>query len=180
VTRHLHLVRDLDESEATPVPPTAPTTYQERRALYLSVPCPMPRCGKPPGWACTTPNGWATLHKARIRAALGQTPAAPKPRKHRLTEAQAQRVEWAAEHGRIYAADQYATLGGDAAERACADALLRHGLVTQVDTTRSGERVLKLTADGWRAYHHDPKVIRRVPDDQHPGICPCRTAQEER
>lgn len=153
------------------------TTYAEGRRLYLSVPCPQPRCHARAGQDCTTPNGWAAFHKARDRASRGEQPKPAKPRRHRLSEAQAERVEWAARLGRYFAPDQYAQFGGNAAERAVADALQRHGLVEQFDTTESGERVFRLTEAGWRAYWHDPKVIRRLPDERHTELCPCAGAE---
>jgi hypothetical protein len=148
--------------------------YAELIAARLSVPCPMPRCRAGVGRNCTTPNGWRTYHRAREKAAYGEPATPTKPRKHRLTEAQAQRIEAAAHYGQIYAADQHATLGGDAAERAVADSLLRHNLVEQTATTPSGERVLQLTADGWRTYWHHRLIIRHLPDDRHSTTCPCK------
>ena len=161
---------------ATPEP-----SYADRVLHRQSVRCPMPRCSADVGQPCRTPNGWAAgTHKARIRLADGEPAKAAKPRRHRLTEAQAQRIEIAAEHGQFYAAGQYAQFGGDAAERAVADALLRHGLVEQASVDQYGERTLVLTEAGWRAYHEDPKVIRRVPDEQHPSMCPCRVSVRAR
>lgn len=142
------------------------------RDARLSAPCPMPRCRAQVGVDCTTPNGWLTYHKARERAVRGEQPRAT-ARRHRLTEAQAERVEIAAQHGHLYAPGQHAQFGGDAAERAVADALERHGLVEQVSADEYGERTLRLTAAGWRAYWHDRKVIRRLPEDQHSATCPC-------
>lgn len=151
------------------------TEFAARRRLARTVVCPMPRCRAPIGADCRTPNGYAALHSVRVKAAAG-TPSKVKPRRHRLTDAQAQRIETAAEHGRIFAADQYGTLRGDAADRACADALLRAGLVEQARVLDSGERELRLTADGWRAYWHHRLVIRRLPEERHAETCPCATA----
>lgn len=148
-------------------------TITDTRRDTLSVACP--RCKAQPGVNCRTPNGHLTVHKVRIDAGQGQqAPAAPK-RPRRLSDAQAERIEWAAELGRYIAPGQYATLRGEARERTIADALARHGYIHQVGTTDAEERVFKLTADGWNAYHNDPKVIPRLPDDKHPAICPCRT-----
>jgi hypothetical protein len=139
---------------------------EKRRAdrdARLSAPCPMPRCRAAVGEGCRTPNGWLAYHKARERAVRGEQ---PKPtRKHRLTDAQAQRIEVAAEYGQFCAPGQYADLGGDAAERAVADALERHG-----------ERTMRLTAEGWRTYWHHRLVIRRLPDGRHDSTCPCASA----
>lgn len=140
-------------------------------ARRLSVPCPQPRCNAPIGQPCRTPNGWAAHHKARERALAG-TPAA-KPHKHRLTDPQAEWIEWTAEAGVTYAADQRANYGGDARNRTVADALLKHGYVEQFDTTGDGERKLRLTAEGWRAYWHHKLIIRRLPNGRHETTCPC-------
>lgn len=145
------------------------------RDARLSVPCPQPRCLARTGEDCRTPNGWLTYHKAREKAVRGEAPAAP--RRHRLTDAQAQRIEVAAHYGQVYAAGQYANFAGDAAERAVADALVHHGLMEAVAADQYGERKLHLTAEGWRTYWHHRLVIRRLPDDQHAGTCPC--AEEE-
>lgn len=146
-------------------------TILDTRAATFSAVCP--RCGAQPGRHCLTPNGWRTIHKVRIAAGQGQPAPTPAKRTRRLSDAQAIRIEYAAENGRLYAPDQYAALRGDAANRNCADALERAGLIVQVATTNSSERVFELTADGWAAYHNDPRVIRRLPDDKHPAICPC-------
>lgn len=145
--------------------------WRAARERRLSAPCPMPRCPGRVGQDCQTPNGYRTYHKARERAVAGQPPR--KPGKPRLTDAQAQRIEAAAEYEVIYAAGQYATLGGDATERAVGDALLRHGWVEQTGESPSGERTMRLTAEGWRMYWHHRLVIRRLPDGRHTETCPC-------
>jgi hypothetical protein len=137
------------------------------KAEKLKDPCDRPRCGAKPGEECKTPNGYRTHHKSRGRLAAVKRP-------HRLSDAQAQRIEWAAENGVFYAPGQWANLRGDATKRACADALERARLVEQVGWTDAGERIFRLTEAGWGAYHESPLVIRRVPDEQHPPVCPCR------
>lgn len=151
-------------------------TYTHRRTHILTFACPRPRCPARVGEHCTTPNGWSTnFHKERIDLAYGRTK--PKPCKHRLTDSQAQRIEWAAEHGTYYAAGQHAHFGGDAAERAVADALLAHGYVEEAAVDGYGERCLRLTAEGWRTYWHHRLVIRRLPDGRHDTTCPCVTEE---
>lgn len=149
-------------------------TTSDTRAATFSTICP--RCSAQPGNHCLTPNGYRTLHKVRIAAGQGQQPTAPAKRTHRLSDAQAQRIEWAAQDGRYLAPWQYAQFRGEAAERKVADALEHHGYIKQTGTTLDGYRVFELTEAGWAAYHNDPRVIRRLPDDQHPDICPCRAA----
>jgi hypothetical protein len=141
----------------------------------LSQPCPMPRCPAGVGQECQTPNGWATYHKRRAWAvANGGVEPPRKARALRLSDAQAQRIEWAAERGVYYAPDQYATLRGEAAERACADALERAGLVEQFDTSPDDERMFRLTTEGWKVYHTHRLVIRRFDESRHDDECPCR------
>src|SRR4051794_34973746 len=48
------------------------TDYQSRQAAVRAVQCP--HCHAEPGVSCTTPNGWAALHKVRINAAAGRLP----------------------------------------------------------------------------------------------------------
>jgi hypothetical protein len=167
-------MNQLDEGVAVDYFAAIAADAERRRAdrdARLSAPCPMPRCRAGVGRDCTTPNGWLTYHKARERAVRGE--ATPAHRRPRLTDAQAQRIEWAAESGTYHAAGQYATLGGDATERACADALERHGYIEQYDPSDSGERKFRLTAEGWRTYWHHRLVIRRLPDGRHDSTCPC-------
>lgn len=156
----------------------AGVTYSHRRAHILTFVCPRPRCPGRAGEHCTTPNSWLAtggFHRERCDLAYRRTKTA-KPRKHRLTDPQAQHIEVAAEtDGTITLAGQWAQFGGDAAERATGDALLRAGLFEQVavDNHGYGERTLQLTAEGWRQYWHNRLVIRRLPDQQHDTTCPC-------
>lgn len=151
------------------------TDYQSRQTAVRAVRCP--RCHAEPGQQCTTPNGWAALHKARINAAAGRQPA--KRGTFRLSDAQAERLEWAAEAGVFYAPDQYAAHAGDAARRAVADALVRAGLVEETGPQQCGERALRLTAEGWRVWCTHRLVIRRFPEGQHPEACWCRRDDKE-
>ncbi len=138
-----------------------------KKAEKLKDECDKPYCRAKPGQECRTPNGHRTHHKTRGRVAAVKRP-------HRLSDAQAERIEWAAEQGTFEAPDQYATLRGDAKRRACADALERAGLVVQVGTTGYGWRIFALTAAGWAAYHESPLVIRRFDESRHDETCPCR------
>ncbi len=137
------------------------------KAEKLNDPCDRPRCKAKPGEECRTPNGYRTHHASRGRVAAVKRP-------HRLTDAQAERIEWAAEQGTFEAPGQYATLRGDAKRRACADALERVGLVAQVGETNYGWRIFELTEAGWKAYHESPLVIRRFDESRHDETCPCR------
>lgn len=138
--------------------------------------CPRKRCPARSGDSCRSPNGWGVaggFHKERTDLAYGRTRPA-KPRKHRLTDAQAQKLEVAAETDdhRLYAVGQYAQFGGDAADRQTADAMERGGLIHQVGENR-GDRIFELTDEGWRVYHTHRLIIRRALPD-HPATCPCR------
>lgn len=143
-----------------------------------AVRCPRPRCygGTWRGQSCTTPNGWGRgFHTERVRLAFGLP--APKA-KHRLSDAQAERLEWAAVHPEhhLYAPDQYAQFSGDAADRNCADAMVKAGLLELVATSPSGERTLTPTAAGWHLYHTHKLVIQRdLTHLGHPATCPCTT-----
>lgn len=145
------------------------------RAHRLSVACPRPRCPGVVGEGCRTPNGYLTYHAARERLVRGEAPAKVRP--HRLTDPQAQRIEWAAEAGVLYAAGQYATLSGDATERQVADALEKHGYIRLDGESDSGERRFVLTELGWRTYWHSRLVIRRLPEEKHESTCPCTTKE---
>lgn len=159
----------------------AGVTYSHRRAHILTFVCPRPRCPARVGKDCLTPNGWLVaggFHKERCDLAYGRTKPA-KARRHRLTDAQAQRIEVAAEtDGTITVAGTYANYSGDAADRAAGDALLNAGLMEQVAVDDYGYRTLRLTDEGWRTYWHNRLVIRRLPDQQHNTTCPCATEQE--
>lgn len=132
------------------------TTYAERRAARLSKPCP--RCKAPEGESCTTPNGWLTYHQVRERAVAGETVAVPKL--GRLSDAQAQRIEWAAEAGQVYAS-HYANFSGDRAQITCVEKLAEKGLLVQIGDDGT-ERTFALTVAGWKVYREHRLVIRRL------------------
>lgn len=144
--------------------------------------CDRPHCRAKtwPGSLCTTPNGWMTrFHAGRVRAAFGTPAPASKP--HRLTDAQAQRLEWCAvdpDH-HMYAPGQYANFRGDAANRGCADAMVKAGLLELVSQSNTGERTLTPTPAGWDLYHTHKLVIRRdLAPLGHPDTCPCTPRED--
>lgn len=157
---------------------TAGVTFTHRRQHILTVACPRPRCNARVGENCATPNGWLTdFHKDRADLAYGRT--RPK-RKPRLTDRQAEWLEWAAESDdhRLVGPGQQAAFRGDAAARATADAMLAAGLVHVVAEDEYGERTLELTDLGWSTYWTHRLVIRRSLDYlNHPVTCPCRATQ---
>jgi hypothetical protein len=138
---------------------TMSTTYAERRAERLSKPCP--RCKAPTGVVCTTPNGWLTHHKVREQAVAGETVKAPKL--GRLSDAQAQRIEHAAEHGTVWVPHR-ANFGGDRAQITVVEKLAKKGLLVQVGDDGT-ERTFALTVAGWKVYREHRLIIRRLSDE---------------
>jgi hypothetical protein len=158
----------------------AGVTFTHRRKHIQSFACPRKRCPARAGESCTTPNGWLAAggaHKERADLAYGRTKPV-KPRKHRLTDRQAQWLEGIAENEshRWHATDKYAQFSGDAADRATADAMERGGLIHQVGEER-GERIFELTVEGWRLYWTHRLVIRRGTPPGHPATCPCKATE---
>lgn len=95
------------------------------------------------------------------------------PRTVRLSAQQARRVELAAHAGGTYYVSR-AHFSGDAADRRSVQALEAKGILRHVRNTPDGyERELELTRFGWQVYHQHP-MIRRLPDHEHPNVCPCR------
>lgn len=137
-------------------------TYAERRAARLAVPCP--RCHAQIGRECTTPNGYATRqHKERDAATAGETPKAPKL--GRLSDAQAQRIEAAAEAGYV-AAPRWAPFDvHDRANITCVEKLTAKGLMVLVEETSERRRYV-LTVAGWKVYREHRLVIRRLSADE--------------
>lgn len=133
-------------------------TSGQRRAAIFSVPCP--RCRAAAGQPCRSPNGWAARHQVRERLARGETVIPPKL--GRLTDAQAQRIEWAAEAGQVYAS-HHATEYGDRAQITCVEKLAEKGLLVLVGDDGT-ERTFALTVAGWKVYREHRLVIRRLSD----------------
>lgn len=99
----------------------------------------------------------------------------PTPKGVRLTEAQAEEIESAAANGGVCWVST-AHFHGDAQHRQTTNALEAKGIYRATGEVSDGgwERRLELTEFGWSVYHQHRLVIRRVPDEQHPPICPCR------
>lgn len=135
-------------------------TYAELRAERLSKPCP--RCNAQVDRECTTPNGWLTYHKVRDAVVRGETVKASKP--GRLTDAQAQRIERAAEHGTVWAPHR-ANFGGERAQITVVETLAGHGILALVGDD-GHERTFALTVEGWRVYRTHRLVIRRLSEDE--------------
>lgn len=180
-TPHPDAVATIDPAADIRAASAAGVSFTHRRDRIQSFACTRPRCSAPVGVGCRTPNGYlAQFHRERVALAYPSTKPV-RARKHRLTDPQAAWIELAAEgdQHRMYAPDQYATLGGDAARRQTADALIAAGLFNVVDTTTDGERVLELTDAGWSTYWTHRLVIRRGTPD-HPDTCPCVTTDPAR
>jgi hypothetical protein len=102
---------------------------------------------------------WTRFEAAAAPVAVNT--ARPSPAAVRLSEKQAQRIEYAAQDGVLYAPTSH--FHGDAARRQTIHALEAKGIVVQFDMTPDGyDRMLRLTAYGWQVYRQHPKVIRRL------------------
>lgn len=97
------------------------------------------------------------------------------PRGVRLSEAQAEEIESAAANRGVCWIST-AHFHGDAQHRQTTNALEAKGIYRDTGEVTDGgwERRLELTVFGWEVYHQHRLIIRRVPDEQHAPICPCR------
>lgn len=93
-----------------------------------------------------------------------------------LTEPQAEAIEQATQDGRFYVPPR--NLRGSRFRRDRADALVAKGILNAPTHTTDGSHYT-LTEFGREVYAQHPKVIRRLPDDKHPAICPCRAEPKE-
>lgn len=115
-----------------------------------------------PRWRWATGTAQA-LTKFDAQAAPVQAKPAgqPSPKGVRLSEAQAERIEWAAQAGGRYTAST-AHFHGDAADRQSVQALEAKGILRQVGVTDDGYgRILELTEFGWQVYRQHRLIIRR-------------------
>jgi hypothetical protein len=90
----------------------------------------------------------------------------PTPKGVRLSEAQAEYIEWAVqraeEPGVLYCPTGH--LSGDHETRQSILALEAKGIVAQDGTTEDGDRLMRLTAFGWQVYRQHRLIIRRLTD----------------
>lgn len=90
------------------------------------------------------------------------------PKGVRLSEAQAEYIEWAVqraeEPGVLYCPTGH--LSGDHGTRQSILALEAKGIVVQDGTTDDGDRLMCLTAFGWQVYRQHRLIIRRLTDAQ--------------
>lgn len=89
---------------------------------------------------------------------------APTPKGVRLSEAQAEYIEWAVQHepvGILYCPTGH--LSGDHETRQSILALEAKGIVVQ-DGVENGDRVMRLTPFGWQVYRQHRLIIRRLDD----------------
>ena len=85
------------------------------------------------------------------------------PKGVRLSEAQAEYIEWAVHHepvGILYCPAGH--LSGDHETRQSILALEAKGIVTQDGTTEDYERIMRLTPFGWNVYRQHRLIIRRL------------------
>lgn len=137
-------------------------SYAERRKIILSVACPRTGCRAQIGEPCRSPNGWGARHLVREHLARGQS--VPAPKLGPLTEAQAQRIEVAAEAGSVWAPHR-ADFRGDRAQITVVEKLADKGLLVLVSQDDM-ERHYALTVAGWRVYREHRLIIRRLTDDE--------------
>lgn len=144
---------------------------RDPRRSALSVACPFRHCRASVGAWCTTPTGWRTMHTARLDAARGVQRPAAKPRKVRLTDPQAERVECAALNQGRYLVSNYSH-SGDASDRASMRSMVDKGVFGLVERGHHDD-VYELTGLGWELYRTDPLVIRRCSCGE---VCRCGPA----
>lgn len=125
-------------------------------------------------WWPHLPDGFYADTEAAAAPIVAKVKAVT-PRGVRLSEAQAEEIESAAANGGVCWIST-AHFHGDAQHRQTTNALESKGIYRATGEVTDGgwERRLELTEFGWSVYHQHRLVIRRVPDEQHPPICPCR------
>lgn len=119
-----------------------------------------------------TRKSWAALPSGYYAASESAAAPPPEPKakptspKLRLSEVQAERIEWAAQSGGKTSAST-AHFTGDAAERQTVNALVAKGILAKGDLTADGyERRYHLTVFGWQVYREHRLVIRRLSPDE--------------
>jgi hypothetical protein len=124
-------------------------------------------------WWARLPDGFYAAQEADAAPVVAKA----KPvsaRGVRLSEAQAEEIERAAANGGVYHAPT-SHFHGDAQQRQSSNALEAKGILRFVALTGDGyDRRMELTEFGWSVYHQHRLIIHRVPDEQHPPVCPCR------
>lgn len=119
------------------------------------------------------PDGFYAEQEAAAAPIVAKAKAAT-PKGVRLSESQAERIERAAAKAGVYHVST-AHFHGDAVDRQSVNALEEKGILRFVELADHGyERRMELTEFGWNVYHQHRLIIRRVPDELHPPICPCR------
>jgi hypothetical protein len=92
---------------------------------------------------------------------------APTPKGVRLSEAQAEYIEWAVQHepvGILYCPTGH--LSGDHETRQSILALEAKGIVAQDGSTEACERIMRLTPFGWQVYRQHRLIIRRLDETE--------------
>lgn len=115
-------------------------------------------------WWAHLPVGYYAATEAAAAPIVVKTRTAT-PKGVRLSEAQAERIEWAAQSEGRYDVST-AHFHGDAADRQSVNALEEKGILRFVETIDHGySRRLELTAFGWQVYRQHRLVIRNLPDE---------------
>jgi hypothetical protein len=150
---------------------------------YAQVPTHQTRLGRIAGFTTEQSHAAAALVREVGRNWYGQadrfagfetvaspihatTAKPPTPKGVRLSEAQAEEIERAAERGgELYASTAH--FHGDAHHRQTVQALEAKGIVRFVRLSEDGyDRVYELTQFGWQVYQQHRLIIRRLPDPQ--------------
>lgn len=124
------------------------------------------------GWPITAVDALAAF-EAAAEPVEAKPAGTSTPKGARLSEAQAERIEWAAQAGGRYTVST-AHFHGDAADRQSVQALEGKGILAEVGRTSDGyDRVLELTEFGWQVYRQHRLIIRRdLPGQTREGRAP--------
>lgn len=112
-----------------------------------------------------TPEGYYAASEAAAASPPESKAKPATPKGVRLTETQAERIEWAAQSGGKTSAST-AHFHGDAAERQTVLSLVGKGILVEGELIADDyERRYYLTSFGWQVYRHHRLIIRRLSDD---------------
>lgn len=115
-------------------------------------------------WWARLPAGYYAQAEAAAKPVAERPAKQPTPKGVRLSESQAERIEWAAEAGGRYTVST-THFHGDAADRQSVQALETKGIFGLVGEQHQGlERVYELTEFGWQVYRQHRLIIRRLPE----------------
>lgn len=112
------------------------------------------------------PAGHFNASEAAAAPIASRAAKQPTPKGVRLSEVQAERIEWAAQSGGRTSAST-AHFDGDAAERQTVNSLVAKGILVEGELIADGyERRYYLTVFGWQVYRRHRLIIRRLSDEE--------------